>query len=86
MKYVLLDKKRNAIAQIIPEEDPKFPSIPLSKRYSTVFISQLMPIADDLEIEVNWLYDNTMSIFTKPKEEGSDEDIDTQFIENVNDK
>ena len=64
-KYILLDG--NNVKEIIPEFNPKFPNIPITKRYSEKFIEQLMAVPADTEVEQNWTYDKYTGSFAAPE-------------------
>lgn len=72
MKYILLSDER-MVLEIIPEENPVLPGIPLSRRYSATFLARLLPVEDDVEVEQNWVYDAETGSFAAPAEEASDE-------------
>jgi len=63
-KYIRLDET-NRVLEIIPEFDPVFPEIPLSERYSKVFIDSLMEIEEDVKVEQNWYYNKSTNGFVK---------------------
>ncbi len=63
MKYILLNE--SVVTQIIPEEDPFFPGVPIEERYSSEFLSMCVPIKD-VEVYPNWIYEN--GIFVAPPE------------------
>lgn len=60
--YVVDSKVYN----IIPEEDPVFPSIPIEQRYSSDIISKLVQIPSKVHVGEGWLYDSTSCSFTAP--------------------
>lgn len=65
--YVLL--QHNRVAELIPDEDPIFPGVPIHARYSPGFINKLLYVADDTEVAQNWIYDTeTEAFMEKPPE------------------
>lgn len=65
MKYIRLDSK-NRVMEIIPDENPIFPGIPIEQRYTAEFIATLMPVEDETEVEQNWVYDPETKTFDEP--------------------
>lgn len=53
--YILLSDQ-NRVLEIIPDEDPIFPGVPIEERYAPDFISQLAHFPDDTEVGPNWSY------------------------------
>lgn len=53
--YILLTDK-NIVAEIIPDENPIFPGVPIEDRYTAEFISKLIHVSDDTAVEQNWEY------------------------------
>lgn len=66
--YILLTKK-NTVAEIIPDEDPVFPGVPIEKRYAEDFISKLLHFPDDTQVNQKWIYDTENQTFLNPYEE-----------------
>ena len=64
--YILLTDK-NTVAEIIPDEDPIFPGIPISDRYAPDFVEKLLHFPDETEVEQNWEYDSETETFSKPQ-------------------
>lgn len=64
MKYILLNE--SVVTQIIPEEDPFFPGVPIEERYSSEFLSMCVPVEDVVEVHPNLIYEN--GIFVVPPE------------------
>lgn len=62
--YILLNN--NAVAELIPDEDPIFPGIPIEQRYTPDFVAKLLRVADDTEVKQNWIYDAEMCTFAEP--------------------
>lgn len=54
MKYVFV--QNGVVGAVIPEKDPTFPSIPISKRYSAEFLSSCVAVKDGVAVESGWLY------------------------------
>lgn len=71
MKYILLNDD-NAVAEIIPEENPDLPGFPVEERYAPDFIAQLLPVEDGVEVEQNWVYDPETASFAPPSVEGAE--------------
>jgi len=73
MKYVLLNQ--NTVCEVIPEENPIFPGIPIEDRYSAEFLSQCISVEDDVEVYQNWIYqDGTFVAPPEPEVPGEDEE------------
>lgn len=66
--YILLTKK-NTVAEIIPDEDPVFPGVPIEKRYAPDFIAKLLHFSDDTQVNQKWIYDTETQTFLNPYEE-----------------
>lgn len=65
MKYILLNDD-NAVAEIIPEENPDLPGFPVEERYAPDFIAQLLSVEDGVEVEQNWIFDPENKTFSHP--------------------
>lgn len=65
--YIYLTDK-NTVAELIPDEDPVFPGIPVEKRYAPDFVAKLRHIPDETEVRQNWLYDPETEAFSPPPE------------------
>lgn len=65
--YIYLTDK-NTVAELIPDEDPVFPGIPVEKRYAPDFVAKLLHVPDGAEVEQNWLYDPESGAFSPPPE------------------
>ena len=63
--YILLTNK-STVSEIIPDEDPIFPGIPIEERYAPDFIAKLLHFPDDIEVQQNWLYDTETQTFSAP--------------------
>lgn len=50
MKYIRLEK--DVVAEIIPEFNPLFPSVPVSERYPKEFVKKLIETADETAVYV----------------------------------
>lgn len=55
--YILLDAEGRTAAEIIPENDPVFPGVPIEGRYTKSFIEKLKKFPDDTEVQPGWIYD-----------------------------
>ena len=54
--YVYLTKQ-NAAAELIPDEDPVFPGVPVERRYAPDFVQRLVHVPDGTEVRHGWVYD-----------------------------
>ena len=63
--YILLSAS-NTVAEIIPDEDPNFPSIPIGQRYAPEFVAKLLHVADDTAVKQNQVYDPETGTFSDP--------------------
>ncbi len=95
--YILLNN--NTVAEIIPDEDPIFPGIPIEQRYAPDFVAKLLHVADDTAVKQNQVYDPETGTFSDPPvpepppeppepipETGyiSTADLDAAYMEGVN--
>ena len=62
--YILLTN--NAVAEIIPDENPIFPGIPIGQRYAPDFVAKLLHVADDTAVKQNQVYDPETGTFSDP--------------------
>ena len=62
--YILLNN--NTVAEIIPDEDPIFPGIPIEQRYAPDFVAKLLHVADDTAVKQNQVYDPETGTFSDP--------------------
>lgn len=63
--YILLTGK-STVAEIIPDENPIFPGVPVNERYAPDFVSRLMHVPDNTPVDQNWLYDPGTGVFSEP--------------------
>ena len=63
--YILLTGK-STVAEIIPDENPIFPGVPVNERYAPDFVSRLMHVPDNTPVDQNWLYDPETGVFSEP--------------------
>lgn len=63
--YILLSES-NYVAEIIPDEDPIFPGIPVEQRYAPDFVAKLLHVADDTAVKQNQVYDPETGTFSDP--------------------
>ena len=63
--YILLSDA-NYVAEIIPDEDPIFPGIPIERRYAPDFVAKLLHVADDTAVKQNQVYDPETGTFSDP--------------------
>lgn len=54
------------VMEIIPEYDPLFPNIPLSKRYSDGYVSLLTSIPESTDCQTGWIYNQETKVFIAP--------------------
>lgn len=66
--YILLNQD-NVVAELIPDEDPVFPGIPIEERYEKSFVDKLMHVDDSVEVAQNWAYDAASGMFSEPQPE-----------------
>lgn len=62
--YILLNN--NTVAEIIPDENPIFPGIPIEQRYAPDFVAKLLHVADDTAVKQNQVYDPETGTFSDP--------------------
>lgn len=65
--YILLTA-RNTVAEIIPDENPAFPGVPVEKRYAPDFLAKLLRVPDGTGALQNWSYDPETGAFAPPPE------------------
>lgn len=63
--YILLSEA-NYVAELIPDEDPIFPGIPIEQRYAPDFVAKLLHVADDTAVKQNQVYDPETGTFSDP--------------------
>lgn len=63
--YILLSAS-NTVAEIIPDENPIFPGIPIEQRYTPDFVAKLLHVADDTDVKQNQVYDPETGTFSDP--------------------
>lgn len=54
MNYIYL--VNNIVHEIIPEEHPDFPEIPITERYSEDFLSKCIIVEENVEVKQGWQY------------------------------
>lgn len=64
--YILLTDA-NTVAEIIPNENPIFPGIPVERRYAPDFVAKLIHVPDDTQVEQNWVYNSETATFREPE-------------------
>ena len=84
----------NVVSEIIPDEDPVFPGVPIERRYAPSICAKLLHVQDDAGVEQNWVYDPDTQTFSEPAtppcpEEPSGDtiataDLDAAYREGVN--
>lgn len=63
--YIFLSDA-NYVAELIPDEDPIFPGIPIEQRYAPDFVAKLLHVADDTAVKQNQVYDPETGTFSDP--------------------
>lgn len=88
--YILLYDK-SIVQEIVPDEDPVFPGVPVSDRYAPDFVARLKHFDDGMEVEQNWVYDPDTGTFSapaapepEPGETIPTADLDAAYREGVN--
>lgn len=66
MKYLYLVD--NIVSEIIPEENPIFPGVPVDQRYAPDFVAKLKEVSDETTVEQNWIYNPDTDTFSAPVE------------------
>ena len=62
----ILRSESNYVAELIPDEDPIFPGIPIEQRYTPDFVAKLLHVADDTDVKQNQVYDPETGTFSDP--------------------
>ena len=65
--YILLSEQ-TTVTEIIPEEDPVFPGVPVAERYAPDFVRKLLRVPEGTEVSPNWVYDPEIGTFSPPPE------------------
>lgn len=63
--YILLTDE-NTVAEIIPDENPIFPGVPIEQRYAPDFVEKLLHVPDETEVAQNQVYDPETQTFAEP--------------------
>lgn len=63
--YILLTDE-NTVSEIIPDENPIFPGVPIEQRYAPDFVAKLLHFPDETEVAQNWVYDPETETFSEP--------------------
>ena len=63
--YILLTEN-NTVTEIIPDENPIFPGVPIEQRYAPDFVAKLLHFPDETEVAQNWVYDPETKTFSEP--------------------
>lgn len=63
--YILLSEEKT-VSEIIPDENPIFPGIPIEQRYAPDFVSKLIHFPNGILVEQNWIYDPETQTFSEP--------------------
>lgn len=63
--YIYLTDQ-NTAAEIIPEEHPAFPGVPVERRYSPDFAQRLLRVPDETAVDQNWTHDPETGVFSPP--------------------
>lgn len=90
--YIFL--RESAVAEIIPDEHPDFPGIPIEDRYAPDFVGKLIHVPNSTQVEQNWIYDPETEVFFPPAQSElpaeepytvSEDEITAAYREGVND-
>lgn len=65
--YIYLTDK-STVAELIPDENPVFPGVPIGERYAPDFVQKLLHVLDETEVRENWVYDPETGTFSPPPE------------------
>ena len=65
MKYVVMSALNQA-QEVLLNEDPVFPGISITERYSSEFLDKCIKVADEAEVVMGWLWDEENKAFTNP--------------------
>lgn len=57
----------NVVYELIPDIDPIFPGIDISQRYPADFISELIHVSDDTNVQQDYIYNPETGTFEAPK-------------------
>lgn len=64
MKYIrLID---NIVVEILPEENPELPGVPITERYSSIFLETCIGTSNETAVEVHDVYDPETETFSAP--------------------
>ena len=63
--YIYLSGQ-NTVAEIIPDEDPVFPWVPVEERYAPDFVRKLLRVPEGTEVRPSWVYDPETGSFSPP--------------------
>ena len=63
--YILLTKE-NMVSEIIPDEDPVFPGVPVSARYAPEFVRGLLQVDNETAVAEGWTYSPETGLFSPP--------------------
>ena len=66
MQYVVINKLKQA-QEILLNEDPMFPGIPLEDRYSAEFLAECLVLPDTVEVIFGWEWDEETETFVEPE-------------------
>lgn len=75
--YIYLTSQ-NTVAELIPDENPVFPGIPIEERYAPDFVAKLLHVPDETKADQNWLYDPESGAFSPPPEPSEVPDSGTE--------
>lgn len=63
--YILLNNNR--VKEIIPDVDPRFPEVPIGKRYEERFVKSLLHVEDGTEVRCGMVYNAGSGEFCEDK-------------------
>ena len=66
MKYAFL--VNNVVNEIIPDENPAFPGIPITERYSPDILDACIALQDDAQVDEGMIYNPETQTFSAPPE------------------
>lgn len=65
MKYIYIDANGYSSIEVL-DNDPAFPGIPVTDRYSTEYLAQCVAVEDDVDVMLGSTYDAETGQFTPP--------------------
>lgn len=65
MNYVYIDNDRK-VKEIVPAEDPRFPEVPIQKRYDKAFLDRCLEVSESVEVNQGDEYLPVQNVFVTP--------------------